>query len=226
MDDGEESRLPGGPSGVGGRAAGRVHRRADAVRNRAQILAAAEQLFAEQDPRAVTMDQIARAAGVGRATLYRRFPDPSSVAVTLLEEHERTLQEKLTYGPPPLGPGAPPRERLAAFYAASAELLERHLPLALGAEGGAGRFRSGAYRFWRAHVRSLLLDAGCEDPDASVDLLLSPLAPEVYQYQRHRLGLDQQRIVRGLTLLADRVFGHGEHDEHGGRSGHGGQSGH
>lgn len=69
-------------------------RRADAERNRAQILAAAEQLFAEQDPRSVTMDRIAKAAGVGRATLYRSFPDPSSVAVALLDEHERRLDRK------------------------------------------------------------------------------------------------------------------------------------
>ncbi|CUM42390.1 Transcriptional regulator, TetR family [Streptomyces venezuelae] len=124
-------------------------RRADAERNRAQILAAAEQLFAEQDPRSVTMDRIAKAAGVGRATLYRSFPDPPSVAVALLDEHERRLQGQLIYGPPPLGPGAPAGERLAAFYLAMLDLLERHLPLALGRRpgpraSGRGRTDSGA----------------------------------------------------------------------------------
>jgi hypothetical protein len=34
--------------------------------------------------------------------------------------------------PPPLGPGAPPAERLAAFYAAMVDLLERHVHLARG----------------------------------------------------------------------------------------------
>jgi AcrR family transcriptional regulator len=39
------------------------------------------------------MDQIARAAGVGRATLYRRYPDPVAFAVALLDKHERELQD-------------------------------------------------------------------------------------------------------------------------------------
>jgi AcrR family transcriptional regulator len=84
------------------------HERADAARNRAKVLEAAERLFADGDPHNVTMADIARVAGVGRATLYRRHPDPGSTAVALLDEHERRLQEQLLGGPPPLGPGAPP----------------------------------------------------------------------------------------------------------------------
>src|SRR4029450_12867661 len=81
--------------------------RSDAAKNRAKVLAAAERLFAAHDPRRVTMDAIAHEAGVGRATLYRRYPDPHSIAVALLDEHERRLQEKIIYGDPPRGPGAP-----------------------------------------------------------------------------------------------------------------------
>ncbi|MBB4985474.1 MULTISPECIES: TetR/AcrR family transcriptional regulator [Streptomyces] len=181
-------------------------RRADAERNRAQILSAAEQLFAEQDPRSVTMGEIAKAAGVGRATLYRSFPDPSSVAVALLDEHERRLQGQLIYGPPPLGPGAPAGERLAAFYLAMLDLLERHLPLALGAETGPARFRTGAYGFWRVHVRTLLVDHGVEDPDPLIDIALSPLSPELFQFQRHQLGLSAERIGGSLAVFARRLL--------------------
>ncbi|MFE0701800.1 TetR/AcrR family transcriptional regulator [Streptomyces sp. NPDC058872] len=181
-------------------------RRADAERNRAQILAAAERLFAEQDPRTVTMDRIAKAAGVGRATLYRSFSDPSSVAVALLDEHERRLQGQLIYGPPPLGPGAPAGERLAAFYLAMLDLLERHLPLALGAETGPARFRTGAYGFWRVHVRTLLVDHGVQDPDPLIDIALSPLSPELYQFQRHELGLSVERIGKSLADFARQLL--------------------
>jgi AcrR family transcriptional regulator len=48
--------------------------RADAVRNREQILRAAVDLMVEQGP-AVPLELIARQAGVGIATLYRHFPD-------------------------------------------------------------------------------------------------------------------------------------------------------
>ena len=177
--------------------------RADAARNRAKVLAAAEKLFAGKDARQVTMDEIARAAGVGRATLYRRYPDPSSVAAALLDEHERQLQQQLLTGPPPLGPGAPPAERLAAFYAAMTALLERHLHLVLGAETGDARFTTGAYGFWRTHVRTLLADA--PDPDALLETLLAPLAPEVYQEQRRR-GLTQQQITASLAWLSERLL--------------------
>ncbi|WP_249644697.1 TetR/AcrR family transcriptional regulator [Nocardia sputi] len=182
--------------------------RADAARNRAKVLAAAAELFATRDPRAVTMDDIAKAAGVGRGTLYRRYPDTTSVAVALLDEHERALQERLLSGPPPLGPGAPPARRLAAFYAAMVELLDAHAHLVLGAEIGGARFATGAYGFWYAHVRTLLTAAGIREPAAMVDALLAPLAAEVYQQQRSR-GLTCEQITDALRVIAETVLADG-----------------
>jgi AcrR family transcriptional regulator len=181
--------------------------RADAARNRARVLAAAADLFASRDPRTVTMDDIAKAAGVGRATVYRRYPDAWSIAVALLDEHERALQERLISGDPPLGPGAPPAARLAAFYAAMVELLDAHVDLVLGTETGGARFATGAYAFWSAHVRSLLSVAGIADPDAMVDVLLAPVSAEVYQHQRGR-GVTSSQITDALNRLAHAVLGH------------------
>ncbi|MET8876720.1 helix-turn-helix domain-containing protein [Nocardia sp. NPDC004604] len=190
---------------LGGHSTAPPTERADAARNRAKVLAAAAELFATRDPRTVTMDDIAKAAGVGRGTLYRRYPDKNSIAVALLDEHERALQEKLLRGDPPLGPGAPPAERLAAFYAAMVELLDGHADLVLGAETGGARFATGAYSFWFLHIRSLLVAGGIEEPDAMVDPLLAPLAAEVYQHQRGR-GLSAAQITAALTELAHSVL--------------------
>ncbi|GGK72281.1 TetR family transcriptional regulator [Planomonospora parontospora subsp. parontospora] len=184
-----------------------VMERADAARNRARILEAAGRLFAAEGAPNVTMDDIARAAGVGRGTLYRRYPDRAAIALALLDEHERALQEELLRGDPPLGPGAPPAARLAAFYAAMVRLLEDHAHLVLGAETGRSRFTTGAYGFWRAHVRSLLVAADAPDPDALVEPLLAPLAPEVYGFQRHDRGLTAEQIASALARLADGVLG-------------------
>ncbi|MFI9172008.1 TetR/AcrR family transcriptional regulator [Streptomyces lincolnensis] len=52
--------------------------RADARRNRDQIVDAAKTVFQEQGPE-VPMEEIARRAGVGVGTLYRRFPDRDSL---------------------------------------------------------------------------------------------------------------------------------------------------
>ena len=158
--------------------------RADAARNRARVLAAAERLLAESGGREVTMEQIAAAAGVGKATLYRRYPDVASIAQALLDEHERALQEQLLRGPPPLGPGAPPAERLAAFYRAMVDLLERHGHLALAGETGERRYRTGAYGAWALHVGGLLGEAGLGESPGLVDALLAPLAPDVFAHQR------------------------------------------
>src|SRR6266513_4061814 len=57
--------------------------RADARRNREQLLAAARDVFVEQGPGA-PLDEIARRANVGIATLYRRFPDRESLMRTVL----------------------------------------------------------------------------------------------------------------------------------------------
>ena len=59
--------------------------RADAERNRAKILAAAAQVFAERGLDA-TLDEVAEAAGVGVGTVYRRFPDKDSLIAALFED--------------------------------------------------------------------------------------------------------------------------------------------
>ena len=179
--------------------------RADAARNRARVLEAAAALFEERDGREVTMEQIAAAAGVGKGTLYRRYPDVPSIAVALLDEHERELQERLLRGRPPLGPGAPPGERLAAFYRAMVDLLERHGHLALAAETGERRYGTGAYRAWTLYVNALLADAGMGGHPALADVLLAPLAPDVFAHQR-AAGLSAKRIARDLGVLARKTL--------------------
>ncbi|MET9001807.1 TetR/AcrR family transcriptional regulator [Amycolatopsis sp. Hca4] len=65
--------------------------RADARRNRDQILAAAKSIFAASGPE-VPMEEIARAAGVGVGTLYRRFPDRDAlVRAVAMDNFERVL---------------------------------------------------------------------------------------------------------------------------------------
>lgn len=58
--------------------------RADAVRNREKILEVASDAF-EQDGVNISMDAIARQAGVGAGTLYRNFPNRSALIAAVLE---------------------------------------------------------------------------------------------------------------------------------------------
>jgi AcrR family transcriptional regulator len=182
--------------------------RVDAARNRERVLRAAAALFAERGAVNVSMEDVARAAGVGKATLYRRYPDRAMLAVALLDQHERELEDQLVRGGPPLGPGAPPAERLAAFYAAMVDLLDRHLDLALAAETGDTRYRTGAYGAWRAHVLVLLREAGVDDAGGALaDILLAPLSSECYRHVRQ--DMEPSQVAATLAALAHRVLGEG-----------------
>ncbi|WP_181771717.1 TetR/AcrR family transcriptional regulator [Amycolatopsis pittospori] len=65
--------------------------RADARRNRDQILAAARVIFAAQGAE-VPMEEIARSAGVGVGTLYRRFPDRDAlIRAVAVDNFDRVL---------------------------------------------------------------------------------------------------------------------------------------
>jgi AcrR family transcriptional regulator len=59
--------------------------RSDAARNREKILAAASELFAESGAD-LSVDEIARRAGVGHATVFRRFPTKEDLVVAMFEE--------------------------------------------------------------------------------------------------------------------------------------------
>jgi AcrR family transcriptional regulator len=59
--------------------------RRDAERNRQRILAAAAEVFTERGLDA-TLDEIARAAGVGIGTVYRRFPDKATLISELFKD--------------------------------------------------------------------------------------------------------------------------------------------
>ncbi|WP_267244114.1 TetR/AcrR family transcriptional regulator [Streptomyces sp. PR69] len=69
--------------------------RADALRNRERIVAAAREMFVEHGPD-VPLDEIARRAGVGNATLYRHFPDRAAlildVVVAVLDRVSRQAE--------------------------------------------------------------------------------------------------------------------------------------
>ncbi|OHV48722.1 TetR/AcrR family transcriptional regulator [Pseudofrankia sp. BMG5.36] len=175
--------------------------RADAARNRAAVLEAAARLFAERGVAAVSMDQVAAAAGVGKGTLFRRFGDKAGLAVALLDLRERVLQEAILRGPAPLGPGAPSAERLTAFVDSYLDYLLEHLDLVRMSETAApgARYRIGAYRFWHRHV-AILLD-GVPDPDHAAHTLLAALAAEHVAALLPELG--EPRMRTGLRRLAD-----------------------
>lgn len=68
--------------------------RADARRNRARVLAAAEEAFAAEGL-AVPLDEIARRAGVGAGTVYRHFPTKEALFETIVLGQIRQMVERV-----------------------------------------------------------------------------------------------------------------------------------
>ncbi|HEX3332835.1 MAG TPA: TetR/AcrR family transcriptional regulator [Acidimicrobiales bacterium] len=87
---GPKSKLAGGCDGLSG--AEERPLRADAVRNRARILDAAESVFANEGIEA-PVDTIAEKAGVGVGTLYRHFPTKEKLCEAILLDRLRDLTD-------------------------------------------------------------------------------------------------------------------------------------
>ena len=154
--------------------------RADAQRNRRAILAATEKLLATRRPQDISMEQVAVVAGVGKGTVFHRFGNRTGLMRALMIERAQALEEAVTAGPPPLGKGAPDRDRLLAFLDAIVDVVSRNKSLlaelghsaaaALSAkepeahEGGSHP----VYEFWHGHVSSLI---AAQRPDADAELI-------------------------------------------------------
>jgi AcrR family transcriptional regulator len=187
--------------------------RADALRNRERVLCTAQRLFEERGAENVSMDAIALEAGVGKGTLFRAFGDRAGLAGAILHQYETGLQERLIRGAAPLGPGAPPIERLTAFGAAYLGFLDGHVGLLLSAEGGlpGARFRTGPFQFYRTHVVMLVraaLGTGDDDAEYLADVLLAPLGAEFFIYQRRIRERSLTELADAYACLVRRLLGH------------------
>lgn len=184
--------------------------RSDAARNRERILCTAKRLFAERGVTCVSMDEIAADAEVGKGTLYRRFGDRSGLALALLESEDSDLMDGFLRGPAPLGPGAPPRERLVAFFAALSRFLDAHGDLIAEAERtmpSGARFGGGPYGAYHTHVRILLRELGPElDIDVLAHVLLAPFRAELYRHLvAGQRAVGRERLLAVVTTLLDGI---------------------
>jgi AcrR family transcriptional regulator len=179
--------------------------RADAARNREAILAAALRLVETRGVGCLTMDAVAAEAGVGKGTLFRRFESREGLMAAVLNESETAWQASVISGPPPLGPGAPPMERLLAFGRSRLRTNLTHADL-IAAAGRPGARSAAAVSFANMHVRYLLGELGVRgDLLMLATALLAPLEMVVLEQQVTRERLPIERIEAGWDDLVRRV---------------------
>jgi AcrR family transcriptional regulator len=187
--------------------AGQRRERSDAAANRARILCAARELLAKQGPEALTMQAVATAAGVGKGTVSHRFGDRDGLAQALIDDYMREFQDAFLRGPPPLGPGAPPAERLEAFIVELVRHQVEHIEIALAAEDPLRPTLAPAYAVLGIHIAALVREI---DPTLNEQVIagfiLSAIAPPLLHRMRDVLGVDTatlqanvRAVLRGLT---------------------------
>lgn len=182
--------------------------RSDAARNRDALLCAARELVDRCGVDAVTMDAVAEKAGVGKGTVFRRFGNRAGLMAALLDASETSWQAEVISGPPPLGPGAPPRERLLAFGRSRLVTNLEHADLLLAATGDTTPRSYAAYSFTATHVRYLLGEIGIHGDIALLaTALLAPLEVPILLQQVDIEGMSIERITAGWEDLVNRVIG-------------------
>jgi AcrR family transcriptional regulator len=183
--------------------------RGDAARNRVLLLDAARTLIAQRGADSVSMDDIAAAAGVGKGTLFRRFGSRAGLMMVLLDEDERAIQQAFLFGPPPLGPAAPPLQRLLAFGRERLRFVQTHGELLLDANRDPDARYSAPFAVMRTHVRVLLETAGTTgDLEAQADALLALLDADYVTRQLVERGRTLDSLGEAWDSVARKLCGH------------------
>ena len=187
--------------------------RADAAANRQAVLNAAGRLFDESgDPGAVSMDDVARAAGVGKGTLFRRFGDRATLLRAVYDARLADVRDAIASGSPPLGPDAEPAERILAVLDAIVvfKLDNRQLVLALergGPSGGLTLFDAPHYVDMHDLLVQLLTAViGPADAPWTAHALLGATRIDMVDHVVAKDGGSREQMRASLRTFVERVL--------------------
>ncbi|MHA7240450.1 TetR/AcrR family transcriptional regulator [Arthrobacter sp. TMS1-12-1] len=176
--------------------------RTDAARNRRLILDAAAQIVAICGPDRLTTDAVARRAGVGKGTVFRRFGNRAGLMHALADEAGRSFQHAFMAGPPPLGPGAPPLERLIAFGEASIERMRFDGQILRAAEQQGGPdLEHATQQLTRLHLSLLLRGLDAPDPELAAYQLSAFLNAGLLLHLQENRGMSNARLAASWRVL-------------------------
>lgn len=187
---------------------GRSQERGDAARNRVLLLDAARRLVIERGAEAVTTDDIAVAAGVGKGTLFRRFGSRAGLMAVLLDEDEKAHQQAFLFGPPPLGPGAAPLQRLLAYGRNRLEFVNTHHALLSDVSRDLQMRFNAPATLHHTHIRFLLETAGTTgDLDTQASALQALLDADYVHHELNERGRTLSELGDAWETVARKLCG-------------------
>ncbi len=201
------AKLGTGPSGlvVLGKAQV-VRERRDAAENRERILKAARKLLRRRSSLgAICMDTLAEEAGVGKGTLYRRFPDRAALVHALLDEDTRELQDRALAGFG-LPESASAIDHVLVMLGEIFDFVADHggLLREAHAQEPCARFEHPAYTWQRTLIAARLKEAMRQgaieplDPVLTAEALLSTVSPDAMAW----MTVSDERAVAAKANLS------------------------
>jgi len=173
--------------------------RSDAARNHLRIVTAAAMAF-EIDGPAVSLDEIANRAGVGIATLYRRFGTREEL-IKAVAEHVFTEEIATAI----VADGPDPWTDLVTSLTSTVDAFAAHPVLVSLAAGHAvmGMDTMAAYAAARDHLLQRAITAGVVRPDLTAPDLKAIVVMALAIVQKDEHGCQPTATRRHLTLLFD-----------------------
>ena len=187
--------------------------RKDAAENRHLILATASRLFDQKGVENVCMSEIAKAAGVGKGTLYRRFSGKGELCLALLDKELMRFQDTvLNTFRQQTADGLTGCEQLNWFIDHAVHFTDAHLSLMVEiSDVGSDQAVQDTNQphFWMEMTVKALLQQIKDRGDLSADLdldyvtsaLLSPLNARIMKAHRVNRGFSTTQISQGLQSL-------------------------
>ncbi|MCY8910784.1 TetR/AcrR family transcriptional regulator [Bacillus atrophaeus] len=175
--------------------------------NRRRILESAKELFIEHGVETVNMHQIAKMAGVGQATLYRRYTEKGDICIEVVREECQPLFEEIdSYLDQTSEETA--LERLYQVIMKFIAFLEKRVPWLCSvsrASSGYRPFQSPLYQWMRITCRRLLQEAVDTGEASAVDVpyTVETLMATLFNIDFHLKdqGFSTEQILQGLQRI-------------------------
>ncbi len=187
--------------------------RRDAVENRQLILQTAHDLFNEYGVQPVSMHQIAKTAGIGQATLYRKYAHKGDLCLDMLHEYGNRLMDEIERYLEN-NREAPAWERLWGILSYWIDAIESKAELLIETEAKmncnddrGNFFHSPMYRFSREKIAKVLSEIATEesisdfDADLAAHAIICSMSPVGYFQIKKERGYTREQIKEHYRKL-------------------------
>ncbi|BBI31434.1 TetR/AcrR family transcriptional regulator [Cohnella abietis] len=187
--------------------------RRDAVEHRRLILQTAQSLFNQYGVQPVSMHQIAKKAGIGQATLYRKYAHKGDLCHDILHDYIQQLMDKIN-NYLLAHKQAPPEEKIAGILVHWIDAVEEKSGLIIAMESKmsceddrGNFFHSTIYQFFRNKISEIIIEIlnskdspPSIDPDLAAHSLICCLSPIGYfhikQEKNYTVDEMKQRVLQ------------------------------